>query len=136
MNRWLFWCAAHLAPANASIVRENFVKPLKGEATDPAELARGLAAFAQHAPILDARLVGKSWIANDGLSLADFSLAAGFALAGPAKLPIADYPNLRAWLGRVQALDAWQRTAPAPAARARAEAIASRTLLPDRARSA
>jgi len=121
VNRWLFWCAVHMTPANAILVMENFVKGVTGRGpADPAEVARGEALFAQNAPILDAHLAGKTWVAQDRLTLADFSLAAGFALAGPARLPIGDYASLRAWLGRVQELDAWQRTAPPappPAAR-------------------
>jgi len=117
--RWLYWCAAHMAAANTILVFENFVKPLRGEATDPAEVARGEAQFAQHASVLDAHLADKAWVTQDRLTLADFSLAASFALAVPGRLPIGGYAHLRAWLGRVQELDAWQRTAPQlpPAAR-------------------
>jgi glutathione S-transferase len=115
VSRWLFWCAGHMAPANTVLVFENFVKPLTGRGpADPAEVARGEALVAQYAPILDAHLADRTWVAQDRLTLADFSLAASFALAGPARLPIADYANLRAWLGRVQELDAWQRTVPPP----------------------
>ena len=121
VSRWLFWCAAHMAPANTVLVFENFVKPMTGRGpADPAEVARGEALVAQYAPILDAHLAGRTWVAQDRLTLADFSLSASFALAGPARLPIADYANLRDWLGRVQELDAWKRTAPPappPAAR-------------------
>jgi glutathione S-transferase len=117
VNRWLFWCAAHMAPANSVLVYENFVKAITGRgAPDPAEVARGEALVAKHAPVLDAHLAGKTWVAEDRLTLADFSLAAGFALAGPGRLPIAGYANIRAWLGRVQELDAWRRTAPPPPA--------------------
>ncbi len=113
VNRWLFWCAAHMAPANAILVMENFVKPLTGRGpADPVEVARGEALVAQYAPVLDAHLAGRTWVAQDRLTLADFSLAASFALAGPGRLPIGEYANLRAWLGRVQDLDAWKRTAP------------------------
>lgn len=118
VNRWLFWCAAHMAPANTILVQENFVKELMGRLKDPAELARGEALFAQYAQILDAHLAGRTWVALDRVTLADYSLAAGFALAGPARLPVADYPNVRAWFGRVQELDAWQRTTPPAPARA------------------
>ena len=41
-----------------------------------------------------------------------FELATGFALAGPARFPIAELAHLRAWLGRVAELPAWQRTQP------------------------
>jgi glutathione S-transferase len=119
VNRWLFWCAAHMAPANTILVQENFVKGQTGRGPgDPAEVARGEALFAQGATVLDAHLAGKTWVAQDRLTLADFSLAAGFALAGPARLPIGNYPNIGAWFGRVQELDAWKRTAPAAPPRA------------------
>ena len=118
VNRWLFWCAAHMAPANTILVLEHFVKAVTGRGpADPAEVARGETLVAQYASVLDAHLAGKAWVAQDRLTLADFSLAASFALAGPARLPIADYANLRTWLERVQELEAWKRTAP-PAARA------------------
>lgn len=113
VNRWLYWCSAHMAPANTILVVENFVKPLTGQGpTDPAEVARGEALFAQHAPVLDAHLAGRTWVSQERLTLADFSLAASFALAGPARLPLGDFANIRAWLGRVQELEAWKRTAP------------------------
>jgi len=112
VHRWLFWCAAHMAPANTVLVFENFVKPNTGRTTDPTEVARGTALVAQFAPILDAHLATRDWAVGDSVTLADYSLAASFALAGPARLPIGDYAHLRAWLGRVQELDAWQRTTP------------------------
>jgi glutathione S-transferase len=118
VNRWLFWCAMHMSPANAILVQENFVKPLTGRPTDAAELARGEALFALNAPILDAHLAGKTWIAQDHVTLADYSLAAGFALAGVAKFPIESYANIRSWLGCMQELDAWKKTTPPPPARA------------------
>lgn len=113
VNRWLFWCAAHMAPANSIVVFENFVKARKGlGAADPAEILRGAAQVKQYGAILNAHLAGKTWVSQGQLTLADFSLAASFALAGPARLPIGDFPHLTAWLGRVQELDAWKRTAP------------------------
>ncbi|GMU01555.1 glutathione S-transferase [Corallococcus caeni] len=121
VNRWLFWCSSHMAPANTVLVQENFVKQRTGRGPpDPVEVARGEALFAQTAPVLDSHLAARTWVAQDRLTLADFSLAASFALAGPARLPLEGYANLRAWLGRVQELEAWQRTAPPmppPAAR-------------------
>jgi glutathione S-transferase len=113
VQRWLYWCAAHMAPSNTILVFENFVKARTGRGEpDPAAIARGEALVAQNAAILDAHLADKTWVAQDRLTLADLSLSASFALAGPARLPIAPYANLRAWLGRVQELDAWKRTAP------------------------
>lgn len=113
VNRWLFWCAAHMAPANTIVVFENFVKARKGlGAPDPAEVSRGEAQVRHYAGILNAHLAGKTWVTEERLTLADFSLAASFALAGPARLPIGKFTHLNAWLGRAQELDAWKRTAP------------------------
>ncbi|HEY0133843.1 MAG TPA: glutathione S-transferase family protein [Nannocystis sp.] len=114
VTRWLFWCAGHMAPVNTIFVLENFVKPRTGRTTDPAELTRGEALMAQTAPILDAHLADRTWVTQDRLTLADLSLASSFALAAPARIPIAPYQNIQAWLARVQQLDAWQRTAPPP----------------------
>jgi glutathione S-transferase len=33
---------------------------------DPAEVKRGEALVAEHAPVLDAHLAGKTWVAQDG----------------------------------------------------------------------
>ncbi|HEY4240658.1 MAG TPA: glutathione S-transferase family protein [Kofleriaceae bacterium] len=112
VQRWMFWCAQHMAPANTILVFENFVKTFQGREADPAEVARGEAQVAQYAGILDAHLEGKSWVAQDRLTLADFSLSASFALAGPARLPIANLPNVRAWLGRIAETEAWRKTQP------------------------
>ena len=113
VQRWLFWCAAHMAPANTIVVHENFVKPMMGRPQDIAELARGAALVQQFGAIHDAHLAGKQWVAQDRLTLADFSLAAGFALAGPAKLPIGTFKNIQAWMARVGDLPAWKQTTPA-----------------------
>lgn len=110
VHRWLFWDAAHMAPAATVLVIEHFVKARMGKPADPAEVARGEQLFHAALPILDAHLAGKQWLVGDQLSLADLSLAAGFQAAGPAKFPMDPYANVRGWLERVQALDAWKRT--------------------------
>lgn len=112
VTRWMFWDAAHFAQALAVIVSERFVKPLMKREPDATELARGEALFASFAPVLDEHLATRTWVAQNKVTLADFSLASGLALAGPAKIPVENYAHIRAWLGRVQELDAWQKTAP------------------------
>lgn len=113
VNRWLFWCAAHMSLPNTILVLENFVKARTGRgAGDPAEIARGEALFKQYAALLDAHLAGKTWLVGDRITLADFSIAASFALAGPARFPMADFNNVRAWMDRIRELDAWKRTDP------------------------
>lgn len=112
VNRWLSWDAMDMAPALTILVLENVVKGFRGEAPNPAEIDRGLGLFHRAAKVLNDHLARRSWIAGDAgagadagsgrLTLADYSLASGFALAGPAKMPLADYPSLRSWLGPMQ----------------------------------
>jgi glutathione S-transferase len=121
--RWLFWCANHMQPAAGILMLENFVKQITGRGpADPVEVARGEALFAQLCPVLDAHLAGKEWVAQERVTLADYSLAASFAAAGPARMPIQPYAHLRAWLSRVQELDAWKLTAAPPSAPAQPKA--------------
>ena len=51
-------------------------------------------------------------------TLADFSVAAPLFYAKEAELPLAPYPHVQDWFGRVSALPAWRETAPTPAAAA------------------
>jgi glutathione S-transferase len=112
VQRWLFWCAVHMAPAAGVLVKERFVKTFRNEPPDPVEEKRGEELFAQYASVLDAHLANKTWIAQDRLTLADYSIACGFALAVPARLPLEPYKHVRSWFGRVTELPAWQKTQP------------------------
>ena len=111
VNRWLFWSANHWSPSVSILNWENFVKGLIGDgAPDPAQVKRGEAQVTDCATLLDAHLAGKTWVAQEKLTLADLALAATLMTVVPAKLPVSGYPNLLAWFGRVQELDAWKKT--------------------------
>lgn len=112
VSRWLFWDAAHSAPAATILVMERFVKKLRGLEPDAAEVARGEALLQQTASLLDTHLAGKQWVCQAHLTLADYSIAAAYALAGPAQFAISEFENLTAWLARVAELEAWKRTVP------------------------
>jgi glutathione S-transferase len=117
VNRWLFWCSHHFAPAVGILNWERLVKRLTGAGEpDPAAEQRGEAQVKDLARILDGHLADKEWIAQGRLTLADISVATPLMSTGPARLPVEGFSHLRAWFERVQALDAWKRTeAPAPA---------------------
>jgi glutathione S-transferase len=112
VNRWMFWSAHHFQPASAVLNWENNVKPMMGQVADPKEVERGVALFTPLAALLDAHLAGKSWVAQDRLTLADIALATPLMTIERARLPVADRPNLLRWLSRVQELDAWKKTNP------------------------
>lgn len=113
VNRWLFWSSQHFSPALGILGYENFVKAMIGAgAPDPVEVRRGETLVAQVAGILDAHLAGREWISGPALTLADLAIGATLMHNEVAKIPVAHYAHLQAWFGRVQALEAWRRTAP------------------------
>jgi glutathione S-transferase len=111
VNRWLFWSANHWSPSVSILNWENFVKGLIGAGPpDPAHVKRGETQVTDCAAVLDAHLADKAWIAQDRLTLADLALVTPLMTLVQAKLPVANYPNLLAWFGRMQELDAWKKT--------------------------
>jgi glutathione S-transferase len=111
VNRWLFWNAHHFTPAVSVLGWENLVKGMIGQGgPDPAAVKRGEGLVTDCARVLDAHLAGKTWIAQDQLTLADLAIATPLMVIKEAKLPVADHAHLLSWFGRVQELDAWQKT--------------------------
>jgi glutathione S-transferase len=114
VDRWLFWVSSSLEPATRGLNIENMWKRVAGQGEpDPVVVAVHEAMMHKAAQLLDGHLAGRRWIAGDALSLADISVAATLTYHKPAKLPLAPYANVLDLLGRVAALDAWKRTAPA-----------------------
>jgi glutathione S-transferase len=108
VDRWLFWCAQHFAPAVAILNWENAIKPLIGAgAADPARVAEGESLVKEFGGVLDAHLAGREWICGSALTLADLAIAAPLADTGRARLPVQGLPDLQRWFARVQALDCW-----------------------------
>lgn len=113
VNRWLFWSAHHFQPAISVLTWERVIKPMIGAGPlDPKEVARGEELTRACVRVLDAQLRHEEWVCQGRLTLADLALAAPLMYAKPAQLPLSDAPHLRAWLERVQSLEAWQHTNP------------------------
>jgi glutathione S-transferase len=103
VDRWLFWQTAHLGPPVTRVAIERFMKKItkRGE-PDQAIVDAGVAEFAAACKVLDASLVGREYVAGE-LSVADFALWGYYALGAVAGLDVAPYPQLSAWLSRLEA---------------------------------
>jgi glutathione S-transferase len=113
VNRWLFWSAHHFQPAASVLNWEHNVKAMIGlGAPDPAAVKRGEELIVPLAAVLDQHLVGRTWVAQDKVTLADFALATPLMTMDRARLPVKDRPKLMRWFARVQELDAWKKTNP------------------------
>lgn len=120
ITRWQSWALAHWSSnAWAPALTERLVKKILNLGpADPAAIAKAEQAYGKEAAMLDRHLAGQDYLAGNGLTIADFAVAAPMFYAQQAELPLAPYGHVRAWFERVSALPCWRETAPQfPAAR-------------------
>lgn len=113
VSRWQFWQTAHWGPTCGVYTFERVVKRFSnlGPANE-AEVARAEPDFHRYAGILDRQLGGRKWVIGDSLTVADFSLGAWMAYAGPAGFPLDGYPEITRWYAGLAALPAWKKALP------------------------
>jgi len=111
--RWQAWEVAHLQPAIASVVREKVFKKIfnRGE-PDPAIVRDGEEQFQKLGAVLNGHLEGRRFLVGDTLTVADFAVAPILVMGARAGLDPQAFTHLHAWLGRLDQLEAWRRTAP------------------------
>lgn len=105
MLRWMFWEQYNHEPNVATlrfwfgwIGEANFSDLQRAQL--PGKVAAGQAAL----KLMDEHLAGRDWFVGDRPSLADIALYAYSHVAEDGPFRLADYPNVQAWLRRVQAL--------------------------------
>jgi glutathione S-transferase len=111
--RWQFWQASQWSKATGTLVWENMIKKFLGAGgPDAAKVKEGEELFHTSASVLDGHLKQRQYLVGNGLTLADFSVAAMLIYARPARLPLDRYENIRAWYARIDALDCWKKALP------------------------
>ncbi len=114
IQRWLLWESSKWFGACYTYLVENVVKPILDDKADPAVLEAAAPTFHKLASILEDRLEGREWLSADNVTIADIAVAAPMHVHAFQKLPLENYPNLRAWMGRIEALPCWQKSDIAP----------------------
>ena len=113
ITRWLTWDAAHLSPPVGTLIFETLFKPMLGlGAPNQEAIQRATGEVRRFFAVLDASLIGRTHMAGGGLTIADLGTAATLTYAERLQLPVAGFANLAPWLGRIAALEAWQKTQP------------------------
>lgn len=113
VTRWQAWQMTQLSLGTGILTYQNLVRrAFLGEEPDATEVERGLALFHISARTIDAALAGRIWLVGDNLTLADISNGVSLMYAQLASIPVADYPNIVAWLANLEKLEAWKKTAP------------------------
>ena len=112
--RWLLWECSKWFDACYVYLVQNVVNPILDSTPDQAVLDAHEPAFRNLASILEAALEGREWLCADNPTIADIAVAAPMHLHAVQKLPLDDYPNIRGWIARVEALPCWQKSDPVP----------------------
>jgi glutathione S-transferase len=115
IGRWLSWESAEWQPAlvrvlSGFVAREIGLVP---EST-PVTVDWDDKGFRQQAGFLEAHLRGREFLALEELTIADFAVAAMMMYVRRAWFPFSEFPAIAAWYERIEALDAWRRTAVEP----------------------
>jgi glutathione S-transferase len=117
--RWQSWSLAHWnAQAWIPVLSERFIKKVMNLGpADEAVIAKGVEAYGKEAAMLDAHLAQQhlaqqKYLVGNGLTIADFAVAAPLFYAKEADLPLGPYPHMRGWFERISALPCWREAAP------------------------
>jgi glutathione S-transferase len=111
--RWQNWELAHFNRAFGILSFETVAKPgfNLGPTNVPLaeEMKKSLARFA---PVLDARMKGREYVAGDGLTIADYSMIHLEGSKGAVPFDWSPYPHLNDYFARMRKNEHWARTAP------------------------
>lgn len=103
MLGWMFFEQYSHEP-HIAVRRSLLVYPQMREAATPQRLADTLAGGHKALAVMEQRLSRAQWLVGDAPSLADIALYAYTHRAGEGGFELTDYPVIRAWLTRIEAL--------------------------------
>jgi len=113
VTRWQFWDSSHFSPQVGTLVFQRMLKPMFGMGEpDAAKIEEALTNIQRYGAVLNKQLEGKSYVVGSSLTLADLTLASTLMYAKQVDVPLAVFPNIQAWFGRISELDAWKQTSP------------------------
>ena len=98
MLEWMFWEQYSHEPYIAVRRFRKAYQNLPDSEIDPDLLAKGRRALG----VMEMRLMARDFIVGDALTLADVSLVAYTRLADEGGFDLSEFPQVRAWVGRVE----------------------------------
>ena len=111
--RWLSWNDCHWSVVVGPFYFEHIVKTTFGIGPPDREaLKLKVADLARYAKVLDGHLSGRSDVACDRLTIADFQLASMATYWRELEMPLSGFPNIVRWLDGRMRIPAWARPWP------------------------
>lgn len=113
INRWQCWELAHFNKAFGVLAFETIAKPMLMNAQPDPELVKwSQRELGRYAPVLEDALQGRRYLAGDGITLADYSVAHLEMFQENVPFDWKPYPNTRAYFARMRDVQHWAATAP------------------------
>ncbi|WP_211441241.1 glutathione S-transferase family protein [Collimonas humicola] len=114
VQRWLSWNDCHWSPAVSPFYFEHIVRATFGlGAPDSASLKASVADCVKFAKVLDGHLAGRTFVACDRLTIADFQLASMATYWRESEMPLEAFPHIVRWLDMLMRIPAWADPWPA-----------------------
>jgi glutathione S-transferase len=108
MWRWILWYTSHMQPWMSTLTAERLIKPSRGMSTDEAAVAYAQGELTRFVPVLDQHLAGREFVLAR-FTIADIAIGMSLEVASIAGLSLEPYPNVVAWLARLQRRATWKR---------------------------
>lgn len=109
---WMFWESSHWQPAISIVLSEvvghELIPQLVPAPMDPPKWNDDV--FINLVKFMDSHLVNRTFICNNELSIADFSIAGMMTYFHFAQFPFAKFPSLKRWYESIEALESWSST--------------------------
>lgn len=106
--RWLSWSDCHWSPAVGAFYFEHVVKKTFGMGPPNSEsLKAKIPEFNKYARVLDAHLEGRTYVACDRLTIADFQLGSMVNYWRELEMPLEAFPNAVRWVDTLKRIPAW-----------------------------
>ncbi len=109
VDQWSYWQAIHLGPSSQKLAFEKVLKERFGRGKpDQNVIAAESKETTKLLGVLDASLSGREWVAGD-LSIVDFAVASTLTRRREAGIDLAEFPNVAAWIDRLESRESWRR---------------------------
>jgi len=109
--KWMFWAAEHFRQSSPIYFEEKVMAPLMGQDENMRRLKEAEKLLERHAAILNTHLENRNYVVGDGVTLADFDLAAALSQMPRSKVPYDRYKNIMKWSNNLEInVDAWRIT--------------------------
>lgn len=112
--RWQSWNGEHFTRHAGTLYFQHIIRPnLLGGAPDPKAVEEATGFFRQFAAVLNDHLMGRKFLLDDRLTIADFAVGVTLPYAEAAKIPVAEFPAVARWHDRLNELPGWREPFPA-----------------------